>query len=200
MPTRSDLPESLAGLARRNALPIRHDSFRSDTGRLITAIEPVLAAPYPCRRLDQPDGVEKALEGRSATREGWVFETDLDLSSRASPVATAWPNHSRLTSSLAVYPALLPPPRMVRCGSAGASSTGVKDARRGPARLRQGPVRPRGCAGHVNPDGRGRHGGQHVRSCHHLANLTRAGKHRDEDIGASGYLRERGMPLRPRIA
>src|SRR5215470_14195329 len=30
MPARQDLPESLAGLARRNALPIRHDSFRSD--------------------------------------------------------------------------------------------------------------------------------------------------------------------------
>lgn len=45
MPIRQDLPESLAGLARRNALPIRHDSFHSDAGRLITAIERVLAAP-----------------------------------------------------------------------------------------------------------------------------------------------------------
>jgi hypothetical protein len=44
MPTPYDLPESLAGLARRNALPIRHESFRSDAGRLITAIEPVLSA------------------------------------------------------------------------------------------------------------------------------------------------------------
>jgi hypothetical protein len=45
MPPRQDLPESLAGLARRNALPIRHESFRSDAGRLIKAIERVLAAP-----------------------------------------------------------------------------------------------------------------------------------------------------------
>src|SRR5262249_38379475 len=44
MPGRQDLPESLAGLARRNALLIRHDSFRSDAGRLVTAIERVLAA------------------------------------------------------------------------------------------------------------------------------------------------------------
>jgi thioredoxin len=44
MPDRGDLPESLAGLARRNALFIRHESFRSDVGRLITAIERVLAA------------------------------------------------------------------------------------------------------------------------------------------------------------
>ena len=39
MPTQLDLPESLAGLARRNALTIRPDSFRSDTDRLIAAIE-----------------------------------------------------------------------------------------------------------------------------------------------------------------
>jgi TIR domain len=46
MPTPHDLPESLAGLARRNALLIRHESFSSDAGRLITAIEPALSA-YP---------------------------------------------------------------------------------------------------------------------------------------------------------
>ncbi len=44
MPGGEDLPESLAGLARRNALFIRHESFRSDAGRLVTAIERVLAA------------------------------------------------------------------------------------------------------------------------------------------------------------
>jgi hypothetical protein len=45
MPSQHDLPQSLAPLARRNALPVRHDSFRSDTGRLIMLIERVLAAP-----------------------------------------------------------------------------------------------------------------------------------------------------------
>jgi TIR domain len=45
MPHRRDLPESLAGLARRNALLIRHESFRHDAGRLVEAIERVLAAP-----------------------------------------------------------------------------------------------------------------------------------------------------------
>ena len=44
MPGRDDLPESLAGLARRNALLIRHDSFRSDAGRLVAAIERILAS------------------------------------------------------------------------------------------------------------------------------------------------------------
>src|SRR5690242_11215994 len=38
MPTRQDLPESLAGLTRRNALVIRHESFRYDAGRRVTAI------------------------------------------------------------------------------------------------------------------------------------------------------------------
>jgi hypothetical protein len=44
MPTRKDLPESLAGLARLNALLIRHESFRYDTGRLVRAIEQVQTA------------------------------------------------------------------------------------------------------------------------------------------------------------
>jgi hypothetical protein len=43
MPARDDLPESLAGLARRNALFVRHESFRSDAGRLVAVIERVLA-------------------------------------------------------------------------------------------------------------------------------------------------------------
>ena len=46
MPGRQDLPESLADLARRNALLIRHESFRSDAGRLVAAIERILA-PAP---------------------------------------------------------------------------------------------------------------------------------------------------------
>lgn len=45
MPGRDDLPESLADLARRNALFIRHESFRSDAGRLLAAIEQVLVVP-----------------------------------------------------------------------------------------------------------------------------------------------------------
>ena len=43
MPGRQELPESLAGPARRNALPIRHESFRADAERLITALERALA-------------------------------------------------------------------------------------------------------------------------------------------------------------
>jgi TIR domain len=43
MPGQLDLPESLAGLARCNALLIWHESFRYDAGRVVTAIERILA-------------------------------------------------------------------------------------------------------------------------------------------------------------
>jgi hypothetical protein len=44
MPGRQDLPESLAGLARRNRLLIRHESFRSDVERLVATISRALVA------------------------------------------------------------------------------------------------------------------------------------------------------------
>lgn len=44
MPAREDLPGSLAGLAHLNALWIRHESFEADAGRLVAAIERVMAA------------------------------------------------------------------------------------------------------------------------------------------------------------
>jgi hypothetical protein len=42
MPRRQQLPEALAGLARRNALFLRHESFRADAERLLAAVEPIL--------------------------------------------------------------------------------------------------------------------------------------------------------------
>ncbi len=45
MPRRPDLPESLAALASRNALTVRHESFGDDVGRLIEELEQVLDAP-----------------------------------------------------------------------------------------------------------------------------------------------------------
>jgi hypothetical protein len=52
MPRRQQLPEALAGLARRNALILRHESFRADAERLLATVEPLLrppAAPAPGR-------------------------------------------------------------------------------------------------------------------------------------------------------
>jgi TIR domain len=50
MPRRQQLPEALAGLARRNALSLRHESFGSDADRLLTAIEPILRSAAPPAR------------------------------------------------------------------------------------------------------------------------------------------------------
>jgi hypothetical protein len=45
MPRRQELPDPLARLARRNALSVRHESFRADAERLLAAIEPILRPP-----------------------------------------------------------------------------------------------------------------------------------------------------------
>jgi roadblock/LC7 domain-containing protein len=45
MPDRQHLPEDLIKLARRNALSLRHESFRADADRLLAAIEPILRPP-----------------------------------------------------------------------------------------------------------------------------------------------------------
>ena len=47
MPTREALPEELAPLADRNALPISDSRFDFDVGRLITAIDKALAEDAP---------------------------------------------------------------------------------------------------------------------------------------------------------
>jgi hypothetical protein len=47
MPRRDELPEDLAPLTRRNALRVRHESFRDDAQRLVRAIERALAGAAP---------------------------------------------------------------------------------------------------------------------------------------------------------
>jgi TIR domain len=44
MPHREKLPESLVRLTRRNALSLRHESFRADADRLLAAIDQILRA------------------------------------------------------------------------------------------------------------------------------------------------------------
>jgi hypothetical protein len=59
MPRRQQLPEDLVKLARRNALSLRHESFRSDADRRLAAMEPILrlpaAPPRSLRPLDERD-------------------------------------------------------------------------------------------------------------------------------------------------
>jgi TIR domain len=53
MPAREDLPSDLAGLARRNALRIRHESFRVDAGQLVAVIERALTSSAPAAVSDE---------------------------------------------------------------------------------------------------------------------------------------------------
>jgi hypothetical protein len=50
MPTRDDLPGTLAGLVRRNAFTVRHESFRSDTERLIAVIDGIVPGSSQVRK------------------------------------------------------------------------------------------------------------------------------------------------------
>lgn len=45
MPDRGDLPEGLQGLARRNAVRLDHDTFRSDVTILLNAVDRILSTP-----------------------------------------------------------------------------------------------------------------------------------------------------------
>jgi hypothetical protein len=83
MPSRDDLPESLAGLARRNALLVRHETFGYDARRLVTVIEGVLAvAPDTAAAPITPDadGVQSAGNalGEAAQQGPGPARSDLD--------------------------------------------------------------------------------------------------------------------------
>jgi formylglycine-generating enzyme required for sulfatase activity len=67
MPDRQDLPESLARLARLNAPSMRHETFRSDAGRLVTAIERALAAA-PAAAVPRAAGAHAAKPERKPAR------------------------------------------------------------------------------------------------------------------------------------
>jgi hypothetical protein len=66
MPLRQELPESLSALAHRNALTVRHESFRYDAERLMTAIERVLARSTSAVG---PDSPARAQGGQGSLRE-----------------------------------------------------------------------------------------------------------------------------------
>ena len=111
MPARDDLPETLAGLARRNALLIRHETLRYDAGRLVAAIERALAAPGTMAVSTAPsprpadDGADKAAQKDQepartdvATAAGLpadpgdtpAVRTAADTSGRVSPSMIEW--------------------------------------------------------------------------------------------------------------
>ena len=89
MPRVRDLPRQLAGLARRNAMTMRHESFPYDAERLVTAIERVLAARTPAgTEVAQDPQVVKAFRlGREVT--GVAFGPDGRLLATAGADQTA---------------------------------------------------------------------------------------------------------------
>jgi hypothetical protein len=77
MPTRNELPEALAGLASRQAVPLRHESFTSDASRLVAAIE----RRSPSAAHGQPDGAQQLAawdaQANQAAMEGrWADAVD----------------------------------------------------------------------------------------------------------------------------
>lgn len=60
MPHRGELPESLAKLARRNGLSVRHDSFRSDVARLVAAIERIEVTGTPAAETPSSTGLPES--------------------------------------------------------------------------------------------------------------------------------------------
>jgi hypothetical protein len=68
MPRRQQLPDDLIKLARRNALSLRHESFRSDADRLLAAIEPLLRPPA---------AAAPAASGPAQVVSGAVLPTDV---------------------------------------------------------------------------------------------------------------------------
>jgi TIR domain/WD domain, G-beta repeat len=89
MPRLRDLPRPLAGLARRNALTMRHESFPYDAERLLEAIERVLADPTPAvtEVVSDPPLVRSFHLGREVT--GVAFSPDGRLLATASADQTA---------------------------------------------------------------------------------------------------------------
>jgi len=102
MPDRDDLPESLAGLARRNALLIRHESFRYDTGRLVTAIERVLEAPGTAAVSAAPDDARRGRNavGAVAQKGPGPFRIDPDRTAHDSASSDGTLTGARLEAAV----------------------------------------------------------------------------------------------------
>lgn len=90
MPTRDDLPASLAGLARRNALAIRHVTFQSDVERLMASIERVLTASGAATARVGPHSTPAAYEAAASPQR----ETSV-TASRARPDARPAEGYTR---------------------------------------------------------------------------------------------------------
>jgi phage gpG-like protein len=62
LPGQHDLPDSLADLAHRNAFSMRHETFRYDAERLVTAIEGIVDTAAPVRAETPGEAAQKGPE------------------------------------------------------------------------------------------------------------------------------------------
>jgi hypothetical protein len=112
MPRRSQLPDSLAKLARRNALSVRHESFRFDADRLLDGIEQILqakaasaasdptqVAPVPPKRLEPERWRQQAAPAAAApSKTGFLAAGAEDF---LAVITTAPPNQQAFLQRLA---------------------------------------------------------------------------------------------------
>jgi roadblock/LC7 domain-containing protein len=87
MPRRQDLPRPLARLARRNALTMRHDSFRYDAERLVEAIERVLG---PGDVIAGPQGARALHLGHEVNAVAFSPDGGLLATGSADQTARIW--------------------------------------------------------------------------------------------------------------
>ena len=132
MPTRQDLPESLAGLTRRNALVIRHESFRYDAGRLVTAIERVLAAPGTAAVSSAPDvhGVRSAGNALGKVAQKGLGPAGNDIARAARLLADAERIASSITDEFSKASALSGVAKVVAATDPGRAARLLADAER----------------------------------------------------------------------
>ncbi len=74
MPRPGELPESLAGLVRRQALRVRHETFRADADRLVLAVEKVLSASAAASTVVSLAVTIRARRAHVLPHRGWVNE------------------------------------------------------------------------------------------------------------------------------
>jgi len=84
MPDRYDLPETLQSIARRAAVPLDHETFRSDVAALLDAIDRIL--PAPTQKAAKPWMRISALAIHQASK--WMKANQMASQARKVPAST----------------------------------------------------------------------------------------------------------------
>jgi hypothetical protein len=92
MPRRHEMPESLVGLTRRNAITVRHDSFRYDMERLVTTIAGLLSENTQDADISSANATKPEIK---SSNSGLIPNTDTQNDSApqtqtGSPIRRGW--------------------------------------------------------------------------------------------------------------